>query len=144
MVLTSSYLPALSPSRSNLRMARLFGFLTVLIGLGVGGYFCAHSTASTGTGNPKTTVNLTEVRTDLLTIAQAERGYFALEGKYASLDDLMSGKSLSVPRVRAPYSYEIQTGSDSFRVIATRSGDDGSGSPAQLWVDQNMQFQISQ
>ena len=125
-------------------MARLFGFLTVLIGIGVGGYFCVHSTASTGTGNPKTTVNLTEVRTDLLTIAQAERGYFALEGKYASLDDLITSKSLTVPRARAPYSYEIETNSQDFRVIATRSGDDGSGAPAQLSVDQNMQFQVSQ
>jgi hypothetical protein len=125
-------------------MARLFGFLTVLIGLGVGGYFCAHSTASTGTGSPKTTVNLTEVRTDLLTIAQAERGYFALEGKYASLDDLISNKSLNVPRARATYSYEIQTGSQDFRVIATRSRDDTSGAPAQLSVDENMHFQISQ
>jgi hypothetical protein len=31
-----------------------------------------------------------------------------------------------------------------FHVIATRSGDDGSGAPAQLSVDENMQFQTSQ
>jgi hypothetical protein len=79
-----------------------------------------------------------------MTIAQAERGYFALEGKYASLDDLISSRSLSVARQRLPYSYDIETSSSGFRVVASRTGADNSGAPAQISVDENMQFQLVQ
>jgi hypothetical protein len=129
-------------------MSRIFGFLTLLIGLGLGTYFYARqaqsSSAAAGANNPKAAVNITGVRTDLMTIAQAERGYFALEGKYGSLDELISSKSLTIQRERPPYSYEVETSSSGFRVVATRSGDDGSGTPAQLSMDENMQFQTSQ
>jgi hypothetical protein len=102
------------------------------------------TSAATGTNNPKAAINITGVRTDLMTIAQAERGYFALEGKYASLDDLISSRSLSVARQRLPYSYDIETGSSGFRVVASRTGEDNSGAPAQISVDENMQFQVVQ
>src|SRR5438309_5559537 len=126
-------------------MSRLFGFLSVVIVMAAGLYIYSRQVQSTsaamGTNNPKAAINITGVRTDLMTIAQAERGYFALEGKYASLDELISSRSLSVAHQRPPYSYEIETGSNGFRVIATRNGDDNSGTPAQLSVDENMQFQ---
>ena len=129
-------------------MARVFGFLTLLVGLGVGLYFYVHqaqsSSAALGANNPKAAINITGVRADLMTIAQAERGYFALEGKYASLDELISSKSLSVARERPPYTYSVETTSKNFRVIAIRAGDDASGTPAQLSVDDTMQFQASQ
>ena len=49
----------------------------------------AEHVCSCGTNNPKAAINITGVRSDLMTIAQAERGHFALEGKYASLDELI-------------------------------------------------------
>jgi len=129
-------------------MGRLFSFIGLLVVVGAGMYIYAHqaetSSAATGTNNPKAAINITGVRSDLMTIAQAERGYFALEGKYASLDELISSRSMSVARQRTPYSYEIETSGSGFRVIATRSGDDASGAPAQLSVDENMQFQTTQ
>jgi hypothetical protein len=129
-------------------MGRTLGFLALLIGMGVGIYLYAKQTqtssAAVGANNPKAAINITGVRTDLMNIAQAERGYFASEGKYASLDELISSHSLTVSRQRPPYSYEIETTGSGFRVIATRSGDDASGTPAQLSVDQDMQFQQSQ
>jgi hypothetical protein len=128
-------------------MSRLFGFLGLVIVLAVGMYIYARqaqtSSAAAGANNPKAAVNITGVRADLMSIAQAERGYFALEGKYASLDDLISSKSLTISRERPPYTYEVETGSNSFRVVATRHGDDASGTPAELSVDENMQFQQS-
>jgi hypothetical protein len=128
-------------------MGRIFGFLTLLVALGVGAYFYAHqaqsSSAALGANNPQAAVNITGVRSDLMTIAQAERGYFALEGKYASLDELISSRSLTVSRERPPYTYEVETTSNSFRVVATRHGDDASGTPAQLFIDDTMQFQQS-
>ena len=129
-------------------MGRLFSFIGLLVVVGAGMYIYAHqaesSSAATGTNNPKAAINITGVRSDLMTIAQAERGYFALEGKYASLDELISSRSMSVARQRTPYSYEIETSGSGFHVIATRSGDDASGAPAQLSVDENMQFQTTQ
>jgi hypothetical protein len=129
-------------------MGRLFSFIGLLVVVGAGMYIYSRqaesSSAATGTNNPKAAINITGVRSDLMTIAQAERGYFALEGKYASLDELISSRSMSVARQRAPYSYEIETNGSGFHVIATRSADDASGAPAQLSVDENMQFQTTQ
>ena len=129
-------------------MGRIFGFLTLLAGVGIGMYLYAKQAQSTsaaaGVNNPQAVVNITGVRTDLMNIAQAERGYMASEGKYASLDDLISSRSLTVARQRPPYSYEVETSGSSFRVIATRSGDDASGTPKELSVDQDMLFHQSQ
>jgi hypothetical protein len=97
-----------------------------------------------GANNPKAAVNITGVRADLIAIAQAERGYYATEGKYGSLDELISSHSITINRQRPPYSYEVETGGGGFRVVATRSTDDGSGTPAQMSVDDNMAFNESQ
>src|SRR5438067_6170876 len=112
-------------------MSRLFGFLSVVIVMAAGLYIYSRQVQSTsaaaGVNNPKAAIDITGVRTDLMSIAQAERGYFALEGKYASLDELISSRSLSVARQRQPYTYDVETSSSGFRVVATRSGDDASG-----------------
>ena len=130
-------------------MGRIFGFLSVIIVLGAGMYIYSRqaqsSSAALGANSPKAAINITGVRTDLLTIAQAERGYFALEGKYASLDELIANRALTVARQRTPYTYEVETSGTGFRVVATRTtADDGSGTPAELSVDENMQVQTSQ
>lgn len=129
-------------------MGRVFGFLSIMIVIGAGMYIYSRqaqdSSAAVGTNNPKAAINITAVRTDLMNIAQAERGYFALEGKYASLDELISSRSLSVAQQRPPYTYAIETNADGFQVIATRSDDDVSGAPAQISVDEQMNFRTSQ
>lgn len=125
-------------------MGRAFSFIATFIVLAAGMYIYMRqvqtTSAAAGASNPKAAINITGVRSDLMSIAQAERGYFALEGKYASLDELISSRSLSVARQRPPYSYEIAVAGNGFRVIASRSGDDGSGAPAEISVDENMQF----
>lgn len=129
-------------------MHKIFGLLGLVIALAIGMYIYSKQAQSTsaaaGANNPKAAVNITGVRTDLMNIAQAERGYFASEGKYVSLDELISSRSITVARQRPPYTYEVETSGSGFRVIATRSADDASGTPAQLSVDQDMQFQQSQ
>ena len=128
-------------------MSRLFGFLGLVIAVAVGMYIYARqaqsSSAAAGANNPKAAINITGVHTDLMVIAQAERGYFASEGKYASLDELISSRSVTVARQRLPYVYSVETSASGFRVIATRTADDGSGTPAELSVDENMEFQQS-
>jgi hypothetical protein len=129
-------------------MSRIFGFLSLVIVLGIGMYIYSrqaqNSSAAAGASNPQAAINITGVKSDLITIASAERGYFASEGKYASLDDLISSKSLVVPRQRPPYSYSIDFSSGGFRVVATRSGGNTGGTPVQLSVDQDMEFQTSE
>jgi hypothetical protein len=129
-------------------MGRAFGFLSVVIVMAVGMYIYSRqaqsSSAAAGANSPKAAINITGVRSDLISIATSERRYFATEGKYASLDELISANYVTVSRQRPPYSYEVQTTSSGFRVIATRAGDDASGAPAQLSVDENMEFQTSE
>jgi len=129
-------------------MGRLFGFLSVVIVLAIGMYFYSKqvqsSSAPAGANTPKAAITITGVRNDLVSIASAERRYFAGEGKYASLDELISTKYVTVSRQRPPYTYTVQISSGGFRVVATRSGDDTSGPPAQLSVDENMELQTSE
>lgn len=129
-------------------MGRIFGFLSIVIVLGVGMYIYSKqvqsSSAPAGANNPKAAINITGVKADLISIASAERRYYASEGKYASFDELISSNYITVARQRPPYTYEIQSTSSGFRVVATRSGDNSSGTPAQLSVDENMDFQTSE
>lgn len=129
-------------------MGRVFGFLSLVLGLAVGMYFYSRqvqsSAAATGANTPQATINITGVRTDLMSIAAAERRYFAGEGKYASLEELISSNYITVARQRPPYTYTVETSSGGFRVVATRSGDDASCTPAQLSVDENMEFRTSE
>ena len=129
-------------------MGRVFGFLTLIIAVGIGMYIYSQQAQSSshaaGANNPKAAINITGVRSDLNSIAQAERRYYASEAKYASLDELISANYISIGRQRPPYSYDVETSTNGFRVVATRSGDDASGTPAQLSVDENMEFHTSQ
>jgi len=129
-------------------MGRLFSFISVIIVIAAGMYIYSKqaqsSSAEAGANNPKAAINITGVKNDLVSIASAERRHFANEGKYVSLDELISNHDLTVTRQRPPYSYEVETTTGSFKVIATRTTDDGSGTPAQLSVDENMEFQQSQ
>jgi hypothetical protein len=129
-------------------MGRLFGFLSAVIVLAIGMYVYSRqaqsSSAAAGVNNPKAAINITGVKSDLISIATAERRYYASEGKYASFDELISTNYISVARQRPPYTYQVETSSSGFRVLATRSGDDGSGMPPQLSVDENMEFQTSE
>lgn len=129
-------------------MGRVFSFLSVVVVLAAGMYIYSRqaqsSSAAAGTNSPKAAINITGVKSDLISIANAERGYFASQGKYASFEELISANYITVQRQRPPYSYEIQISSDGFRVVATRSGDNSSGTPAQLSVDENMEFQTSE
>ena len=125
-------------------MSRLFGFLSVVIVLAIGMYIYSQQIKSAsaigGQSTPTGAVNITGVRSDLISMASAERNYFAQQAKYASLDELISEKYITVERSRPPYSYDISTTSSGFHVTATRSTP---GSPAKMWIDENMQVQTA-
>ena len=125
-------------------MGRLFGFLSIVIVLAIGMFVYARQSSSVPGGSPAATIEITGVKNDLLSIAGAERRYYASEGKYVSLDELVSANYVSVARQRPPYTYAVETSSAGFRAVATRSGDNASGVPAQLSVDENMEFRSSE
>lgn len=123
-------------------LGRVFGFLSLLATLGVGMYFYSLQVQSmkpaAGEGNTAEAAVIAGVKTDLIGIANAERGYMASQGKYASLEELSSEHYLTVKGERAPYVYEVAVASGSFRVTATRTT---KGSPAELWIGDDMEIQ---
>src|SRR5437899_1823949 len=106
-------------------MGRAFGFIVLVIVVALGAYLYtrqAQSVTSVGS-NPETTINVTAVRNDLLAIANAERRYFASNGKYVSLDELRTSGDITVPS-RPNYAYSAQTTDATFKIIAVYSGPD--------------------
>ncbi len=124
-------------------MGRAFGFISLIIVVGIGAYIYMHQTQSVmsaGTSNPTATVDLIGVRNDLLAIAQAERSHQASQGAYVSIEALRSQGDLAMTRDnRGPYNYSAEISDGSFRIVATYSGPESSGMPKSLSVDQTMQ-----
>lgn len=125
-------------------MGRVLGFLSLVITMAIGMYIYSLQvktlTPGAGSGNPAEIAPITGVKNDLISIANAERGYMATEGKYASLEELISGHYLSIKGERPPYTYDVETTSSGFRVTATRTT---KGAPAQLWITETMEVQAS-
>ena len=78
-------------------MGRAIGFIGLLIALGIGGYIYtkqAKSSLPEGASSPKSAIDLTAVKNDLLAIAQAERRYQVAQSKYGSLSELRENGDL--------------------------------------------------
>jgi hypothetical protein len=91
---------------------------------------------------PTQAISLTGVRSDLVQIAQAERGYIATNGHCASLDELVSSNSLSMSRSeRDGYTYSVECSRGDFTATA-RHAPAPAGSPIRypnLAIDASMQ-----
>lgn len=93
---------------------------------------------------PTQAISLTGVRSDLLQIAQAERGNIALNGKCASLDELISTSALAVRKTeRDGYTYQVNCSGSDFQVVAEHpAAAEGSGIRyPKLAIDATMQIQ---
>jgi hypothetical protein len=105
-------------------------------------YLKSMPTTDNGTA-PTQAISLTGVRSDLLQIAQAERGYIATNGHCAALDELISSNSLSMTRTeRDGYSYAIECSGGDFTASA-RHLRAPAGSPIRypnLAIDSSMQI----
>ncbi|HLM83560.1 MAG TPA: hypothetical protein VK302_23380 [Terriglobales bacterium] len=125
-------------------MGRAFGFVGTIVTMAIALYIYSLQvktlTPSGGSGNPQEFATIAGVKNDLIGIANAERGYLATQGKYASLDELRSGNYISIKGERPPYIYDVETTSGSFRATATRTT---KGAPAQLWITETMEVQAS-
>jgi hypothetical protein len=125
-------------------MGRVFGFLGTIVTMAIGMYIYSLQiktlTPDAGSGNSAEVATIVGVKNDLIGIANAERGYQASQGKYASLDELTSGNYLSIKGERPPYIYDVETTTSGFRATATRTT---KGAPAQLWITETLQVQAS-
>jgi len=125
-------------------MGRVLGFLGTIVTMAIGMYIYSLQvktlTPGAGSGNSEEVATIVGVKNDLIGIANAERGYLAAQGKYASLDELISGNYISIKSERPPYIYDVELTSSSFRATATRTT---KGAPAQLWTTETMQVEAS-
>jgi len=125
-------------------MGRTLGFIGTIVTMAIGMYIYSLQvktlSPSIGGGNSEEVATIAGVKNDLISIANAERGYLASQGKYASLDELVSGNYITIKGERPPYFYDVETTASSFRVTATRTT---KGAPAQLWITDTMQVQAS-
>ncbi len=125
-------------------MKGAFGILATVISMAIGVYIYSLQvktlTPDAGPSNAGEVANITGVKNDLIGIANAERGYLASQGHYASLDELISGNYISIKGERPPYIYDVEINPGSFRATATRTT---KGAPAQLWITETMQVQAS-
>jgi len=125
-------------------MGRALGFIGTIVTMAIGMYIYSLQvktlSPSIGGGNSEEVATIAGVKNDLISIANAERGYLASQGKYASLDELVSGNYITIKGERPPYFYDVETTASSFRVTATRTT---KGAPAQLWITDTMQVQAS-
>jgi len=121
-------------------MGRGIGLIATLliVAFGMWYYLSATKTVSPPHGAPKATVETTGVEQDLLAIAGAERRSMASNGKYVSLDELISSGELSIPSTsRGPYSYSVELESGSF-VARAHTDNPPQGAPANITVGDTM------
>lgn len=82
-------------------------------------YLSRAVSGTAASGGPTQAIDVTGVKMDLLSIAQAERMYQAEHSSYASMDELVSSGALSMRKNgRDGYTYDVETASDGFRVTA--------------------------
>jgi hypothetical protein len=120
-------------------MGRAFGFIMLIAVVGAGGYiYTRQATSVTGDGSaPQTAVDVTAARNDLLALANAERRYFASNGKYATLEELRGNGDIASIPTRPNFAYSVQTTDTSFKITATYSGPDPKA-PKHITVDETM------
>ena len=123
-------------------MGRIFGFVGTVATLAIGMYIYSLQikamSPATPSGDPVEAATIVGVKNDLLAIANAERGYIGVAGRYASLEELMSGNYITIKHEREPYIYDVEVSPGSFRATATRTI---KGAPAQIWVTESMEVQ---
>ena len=128
-------------------MRAVFGLLSIVLSLAIimfiyRSYFTGAGPggmATMGTNNPRAAADISGVKNDLSAMAQAERAYMALNGKYVTLEELVSGGHMYVyPKGRLGYSYSAEIGDRGFVITARYSGP-AVGMP-QLSIDETMEI----
>lgn len=101
-------------------MKSLAGLLvTAALAIGIYYFYLKQMPSSDAGTAPTQAISLTGVRSDLLSIAQAERGNIALNSRCASLDEMATAGTMNMARrERDGYTYEVECSGPDFRVVA--------------------------
>jgi Tfp pilus assembly protein PilE len=101
-------------------MRSAMGLVSLLVTVAIGGYMIFLKQASPGPGMVATqAISTTGVQNDLMSIAQAERMYFAQNGSYADLSTLESSGTMNITRTgRDGYTYSVESSGNMFTVTA--------------------------
>ena len=127
-------------------MRGVMGLIGLILTLGIGMFIyraqftgTSESSITQGTNNPRAAADLAGVKNDLMSMANAERSYMALNGKYATLEELSSAGHINVNREgRLGYTYSIDISGNHFVITASYHGP-ASGMP-ELSVDKTMRI----
>jgi hypothetical protein len=126
--------------------------VVAIIALGGYSFYLKNASPAAGSGQIVTqAISTTGVEMDLNAIAQAQRLYFAQNGSYASLDQLVSSGTMNIAAGgRDGYTYSVETHPRGFSVTATHPdipADVIQGSAAihypTISVDETMQIRSS-
>jgi hypothetical protein len=124
-------------------MRASLGLIGLLIVLGIGYYIYSSQIGQVADDKPAIQqINLTAIRSDLLSLGQAERLFFAANGSYATLEQLRSsGVMSSIPEGnRSGYRYTAEVdGASHFRITANPPGS-SSGDLPTFSIDETMQI----
>jgi hypothetical protein len=116
--------------------------LTLAMGLGMYYIFLRHASSAAGGMAPTQLISTTGVQMDLDSIAQAERSYIALNGAYATRDQLISSGILTMSRTgRDGYTYSVEVTTEGFTATAKWAPQTGAQSSLHypiFAVDQGM------
>jgi hypothetical protein len=117
------------------------GMLMALIVAGILVTHYARQSGGDGAGNARATIDIAGVRNDLVNLANAERRYYAREGKYASIDELRAAGDISMPsNSRGPYFYTADVTESGFRITAVYTGPPDGTIVRSLTIDDSMQI----
>ena len=123
-------------------MRASLGLIGLVIVLGIGYWIYSAQIGQVTDGkSPVQQINLVDIRSDLLSLGQAEKLYLAANGSYATLEQLRSSKVMSyIPRgSRSGYQYMAEVdGSTHFRITANPPESSGADLPT-FSIDENMQ-----
>jgi len=125
-------------------MGRALGFVGTIVTVAIGMYIYSLQVKaidpSAASANGAEVATIAGVKNDLIAIGNAERGYMASEGRYASLEELTSRNYLTIKGERPPYIYDVELNPGGFRATATRTT---KGAPSQFWITDSMQVRAS-
>ena len=124
-------------------MRSAFGFVGLLIVLLIGYLIYSSQVKEMGDGRPpKQQIDLVGVKSDLLSLAQAEKLYCAMNSSYADFDGLKRSNVMSrIPQNgRSGYQYSIEVdGAEHFQVTANPPDSAETVLPT-FTIDETMQL----
>ena len=112
----------------------------LLVALGIGYVLYTHSLTSAGgtQAPPQQTIDVIDIKTNLMNIGQAERSYLAAHGTYGTLEQLNQDGPPTIPTENRGYMFSVTAnGARSFTATATPNDPNKPGWPT-LVIDETM------